>query len=159
MPERENVGSSSVRRILKRGGGSRNFRKFERNIDQNLKLSKSSFVSFFRPKTGEEQKKKGLHSNFVPFFAKYLVILSPTCKGGAMPQFCLLFYAILQSWRPKGRRPWPNASPQIRPWLEIQGGGQLLQRALSIVYVVHTQIQSLPPTLHCDTFKQLNTST
>ena len=23
-------------------------------------------------------------------------------KGGAMPQFCLLFHAILQSWRPKG---------------------------------------------------------
>ena len=23
-------------------------------------------------------------------------------KGGAMPQFCLLLYAILQSWRPKG---------------------------------------------------------
>ena len=22
--------------------------------------------------------------------------------GGAMPQFCLLFYAVLKSWRPKG---------------------------------------------------------
>ena len=24
-----------------------------------------------------------------------------------MPQFCSLFYAILQSWRPKGGGPWP----------------------------------------------------
>ena len=77
--------TSSVRRILKRGG-ARNFRKFERNIDQNLKL---------------------WHSNFVPFFAQNQVISSPKpdaqlAKEGAMPQFCSLFYAILQSWRPKG---------------------------------------------------------
>ena len=26
----------------------------------------------------------------------------PNLQRGAMPQFCLLFYAILQSWRPKG---------------------------------------------------------
>ena len=36
--------------------------------------------------------------------------LCPTCKGGAMPQFCLLFYAILQYSRPKGG-PWHNAPP------------------------------------------------
>ena len=63
-------------------GGGRNFRKFERNIDQNLKLS---------------------HSNFVPFFAQNQVISSPKpdaqlAKGGAMPQFCSFFlcnFAIL----------------------------------------------------------------
>ena len=47
-------------------GGARNFRKFERNIDQNLKLSHSSFVPFFA-QNQVKSKKKGLHSNFVPF--------------------------------------------------------------------------------------------
>ena len=28
--------------------------------------------------------------------------LMPNLQRGAMPQFCLLFYAILQSWRPEG---------------------------------------------------------
>ena len=31
-----------------------------------------------------------------------------------MPQFCLLFYAILQSWRPKGGS-WHNDPPKMRP--------------------------------------------
>ena len=109
---------SSVSRILKRRG-ARNFRKFEKNIDQNLKLSHSNFVPFFaqnqvksKKKSGEEQK-KDLHSNFVPFFAQYQVISSPNpdaqlAKGG-MPQFCSLFYAILQSWR------WPNGPPLNTP--------------------------------------------
>ena len=57
---------------------------------------------------GEQQKKKGLHSDFIRIFTESLEethrtyplcdqTLCPTCKGGAMPQFCLLFYAILQS--------------------------------------------------------------
>ena len=64
--------SSSIRRILKRGGG-RNFRKFEKNKDQNKKLVHPSSVRFFCPKSGEEQKqkeKKGLHSDLVRFFAQ-----------------------------------------------------------------------------------------
>ena len=60
--------TSSVRRILKRGG-AKNFRKFERNIDQNLKLSHSNFVPFFA-QNQVKSKKKGIHSNFVPFFAQ-----------------------------------------------------------------------------------------
>ena len=118
-------------------GGARNFRKFERNIDQNLKLSYSNFAQNqvkskkkrsslkfrpnFRPKLGEEQKKKkkkGLHSNFVPIFAQIHSNLEPIAwkpdaqlaKGGAMPKFGSLFYAILQSWQPK-RGPWPKAPP------------------------------------------------
>ena len=31
-----------------------------------------------------------------------------------MPQFCLLFYAILQSWRPQGW-PWHNGPPLNTP--------------------------------------------
>ena len=81
-----------------KGGGARNFRKFERSIDQNLKSSQS---------------------NFVPFFAQNQVISSPKpdaqlAKEGAVPQFCSLFYAILQSWRPKGG-PWPNGPPLNTP--------------------------------------------
>ena len=62
-----NIMGSSVRRILKRGG--RNFRKFERNIDQNIKLSHLNFVPFFAQNQvkSKKKKKKGLHSNFVPF--------------------------------------------------------------------------------------------
>ena len=82
--------SSSVCRILKKGG-ARIFRKFERNIDQNLKLSHSNFVPFFA-QTQVKSKKKGLHSNFVPFFAQYQVISSPKpdaqlAKGGACLNF------------------------------------------------------------------------
>ena len=96
---------SSVRRILKRG--ARNFRKFKRYIDQNLKLSHSNFVPFFA-QNQVKSKKKGLLSSFVPFFAQNQVISSPKpdaqlAKGGAMPQICSLFCAILQSWRLKGR--------------------------------------------------------
>ena len=66
--------ASSLRRILKRGGGAKKFRKFERNIDQNLKLP---------------------HSNFVPFFAQNQLISSPkpdaklAMGGGGGP--CLNF--------------------------------------------------------------------
>ena len=105
---------SSVCRILKRGGEARNFRKFERNIDQNLKLSYSNFGPIFRPKSGEEQKKKGLHSNFVPFFAQIQVISSPKldaqlAKGGSHTSILLTFlcnFAILATQR-GGHGPMP----------------------------------------------------
>ena len=32
-----------------------------------------------------------------------------------MPQFCLLFYAILQSWLLKGGGPWHNGPPKYLP--------------------------------------------
>ena len=63
------------------------------------------FSPIFRPNFGEEQKKKkGLPSNLVQFvlcapktkgFAYHLCaqIFSPTNKGGAIPQFCVLIYA------------------------------------------------------------------
>ena len=102
------VFTSSVRRILKRGGGgSRNFRKFERNIDQNLKLPHSNFVPFFAQNQVKSKKKK------VFKISSHLQSLMPNLQrgGGAMPQLCSLFYAILQSWC----NPWPNAPPLNTP--------------------------------------------
>ena len=121
--------TSSVRRILKRGG-ARNFRKFERNMDQNLKLSYSNFVPFFaQNQVKSKKKKKGLHSNFVPFFSQNQVkskekkkrsslkfrpifspksgdfepkALCPTCKGVGHASILLTFlcnYAILATQR------------------------------------------------------------
>ena len=47
---------SSVRRILKRGG--RNFRKFEKNKDQNKKLFHPNSVQFFAQNQVKSKKKK-----------------------------------------------------------------------------------------------------
>ena len=41
-------------------------------------------------------------------------------KGGAMPQFFLLFYAILQSWRPKGGSHGTMAPPLNTPLILIR---------------------------------------
>ena len=90
--------------------------------EEQKKRSSLKCSPIFRPKSGEEQKKKGFYSNLVRFLAQILKeahrtcplydqTLCPTCKGRAMPQFCLLFYAILQSWRPKGEGPWHNGPP------------------------------------------------
>ena len=86
--------ASSVRRILKRGRGGRNFRKFERNINQNLKLS---------------------YSNFVPFFAQNQVISSPKpdtqlAKGEGHASILLTFlcnFAILATQRGATMAQWP----------------------------------------------------
>ena len=132
--------------VLKRGGGARKFRKFEKNKDLNLKLSHSISVKFFvqnlveskktsslkfrpylRPKLGKEQEKKRSSLAFGPIsspnaWKKHtqhtLCVIKPNAqlaKGGGMPQFCSLFYAILQSWRPKGggMAQWP--SPKYAP--------------------------------------------
>ena len=69
------------------------------------------FKGFFCPKSGdlqkkkEKKKKKGLYSWSVPFFTRTHSNFQPKAwkpdaqltKGGAMPQFCSLYYAILQS--------------------------------------------------------------
>ena len=52
--------------ILKRG--ARNFRKFERNIDQNLKLSHSNFVPVFAQIQVKSKKKKRSSLKFRPIF-------------------------------------------------------------------------------------------
>ena len=57
---------SSVRRILKRGGPE-NLRRTTKLLIK-IVLLKSSPI--FRLKSGEEQKKKDLHSNLVRFFAQ-----------------------------------------------------------------------------------------
>ena len=90
------ITSSSVRRILKRG--ARNFRKFERNIDQNLKLS---------------------YSNFVPFFAQNQVFLSPKpdaqlAKGGPCLDFAHFSMQFCNPGDPKWG-PWPNPPPLNTP--------------------------------------------
>ena len=95
-------------------GGARNFRKFERNIDQNLKLSHSNLVPFFA-QNQVKSKKKGLHSNFVPFFAQYQVISSPKpdaqlAKRGACLNFAHFSMQFCNPGDPKGG-PWPNAPP------------------------------------------------
>ena len=74
---------------FEKGGGARNFRKFERNINQNLKSSHSKFVPYspqkqvkskkqrsslkirpiFSPKTGEEQKRKRSSLKIRPIFS------------------------------------------------------------------------------------------
>ena len=67
----------------KGGGGSQKLQKiWEKHISE-FEIVTLKFRPIFRPKSGEEQKKKGLHSNFVPFFAllfrslpKYQVISS-----------------------------------------------------------------------------------
>ena len=101
--------SSSVRRILKRGGGggARNFRKIleEQRSETEIVTSKISpifgpklgekqqkkrfslkFDPIFRPKLGEEQK-KGLHSNFVRFFAQTWV---QACKKCTEHTLCVI---------------------------------------------------------------------
>ena len=69
--------------------------------------------------------KKGLHSNLVRFFRPNrvqasnkrtehtLCVIKPyeQLPKGGMRQFCLLFYAILQTWLPKGGGAWHNAPP------------------------------------------------
>ena len=74
------------------------------------------FRPIFRPKSGEEQKKKvftQISFHFSPkikwFRAQSLMHIFQ--RGGGMPQFCSLFYAILQSWRPNRGRPLLNAPP------------------------------------------------
>ena len=69
MTEFRGTTISSVRRILKRGGGAgtlQNLRNIK--IRKNIILFKIS--PSFRPKLGEEQKKKGLHPKLVRFFAQ-----------------------------------------------------------------------------------------
>ena len=115
---------SSVRRILKRGGGQKLQKIWEEHRSE-FEIVTLKFHPSFRPNSGEEhKKKKGLHSNFVPFFPKlrwraktkkkvFTQISShfspnsgdfepkawcPTCKGGWHASILLTFlcnYAIL----------------------------------------------------------------
>ena len=65
---------SSVRKILKRGGGggggARNFRKSEKNKDQNRIVPPKFSPIFAQNQVKSKKKKKGLHSNLVRFFAQ-----------------------------------------------------------------------------------------
>ena len=62
------------------------------------------FKAFFRPKLGDLQKKRSLlkvrpvfRPNSLKFSAESLMPNLQGGGGGAMPQFCSLYYAILQS--------------------------------------------------------------
>ena len=88
---------SSVRRILKRGGPeTENFR---------------DFVPFFAQNQVKSKKKKKFSLKFRPIFRPKSLkfpaksLMPNLQRGGGMPQFCSLFYAILQSWQPKGVPP------------------------------------------------------
>ena len=107
----------------------------------NLKIMKTKRkMSPFRisplscPKLGEDQKKKkGLHSKLVWFWPKItqrpkkkvFTQILPFCvlkfsaqvtKGGAMPQFCILFYfnyIILATQRGGAMAPWPTLNVPV----------------------------------------------
>ena len=81
----------------------------------------TQILSDFLPKIRWSAKKIRSSLKFSPiFFSNVAASLHEAHKtwsnllpnlqrgGGAMPQFCILFYAIIRSWRPKGG-PWPNA--------------------------------------------------
>ena len=108
--------TSSVRRILKRGGGGKKFKKFGKNKDLNQKLFLPNLVRFFAQNQvknkNKNKNKKGLHSNLVQFLAQSLEethrtcplcdqTLCPTCKGGGGHASILLTFlcnfAILTS--------------------------------------------------------------
>ena len=94
---------SSVRRILKREG-ARNFRKFERNIDQNLKFSYSNFVPFFAQNQMKSKKKRS-SLKFRPIFHPKSGDFEPKAqlaKGGGHASILLTFlcnFAILATQR------------------------------------------------------------
>ena len=111
---------SSVRRILERGG-TRKFRKFENNEDQNenfpsqnqvrfparnymktkKKRSSLKFGPVFGPKLGEDQK-KGLRPSF-----QCSNPLPKLQRGDPCRDFAYHSLLLILSWRPKGGA-WPN---------------------------------------------------
>ena len=119
------VAISSVCRIFERG--ARKFRKFENNKDQNenfpaqnkvhfpaqnyLKTKKRSLLKFspvFGPKLGEGQKKVFAHRLCAQ-------TLCPSYKGGAMPQFCVLFYVNYTILATQREDLGPMAPPKYAP--------------------------------------------
>ena len=127
-------------------GGPRKFRKGENNEDQNKNFSTSPFSC---PKSGEDQKKKGVHSDLVRFLAQNWVeakkkvfahrlcaqTFCPRYKGGTMPQFCILSnYTIMATQRRgHGPMPPPKYAPGSRPRprtqkIPGQGQGQIISR-------------------------------
>ena len=118
----DNTCASSVRRIFERGGPGNS---------KNLRIMKTKMKIFpqnrsvFLPKSGEDQKKKGLHSNLVWFLAQNWVnakkkvfahhlcaqTFCPSHKGGG-PCRNFVYYStqITLSWQHKGG-PWQHAPP------------------------------------------------
>ena len=114
-------------------------RKFEINEDQNENFPAQNQVRFFCPKLGEDQKKKGLHSNLVRFLAKkrssltvsVLKLSAQVTNGGPCYNFAYFSMLIIQSWRPKGGGAWPNA-----PLLKYAPASELI--------VTQKQVSSYP---------------
>ena len=119
---------SSVRRIFERGGPEN-----LRIMKTKRKISSLGSSPFSCPKFGEEQKKKGLHSNLVRFLAQHKSLhrdsvrlcaqtFCPSYKGGggggAMPHFCIQFYAnytILATQRGEHSTMPPLNTPPMLP--------------------------------------------
>ena len=100
-------------------GGGQKLQKIWEEHRSEFEIVSLKFRPIFRPKSDEEQK-KGLHSNFVPFspnirwFRAQKLMPNLQRGGEGMPQFCSLFYAILQSWRPKGGGHGPPLNTPLR---------------------------------------------
>ena len=99
--------------------GGRNFRKLERNIDQNLKLSHSNFVPFFAQNQVKSIKKRSslkFHPIFRPksgdFEAK---AWCQTCKGVACLNFSHFSEQFCNPGDPKGGGNGPVPPPKYAP--------------------------------------------
>ena len=108
-----------------KGGGPENLRIMK----TRMKIFQPKTKSVFLPKIRRRQKKKGLHSNLVRFSAQNYVKAKkrslPTVfvlkfsahvtKGGAMPQFCILFYANYTILATQRGGHGPMAPPKYAP--------------------------------------------
>ena len=94
----------------------------------NKKSLHSNLVRFFAQNQVKSKKKRSSlkfspissikprrNAQKIPFEWSNLM---PNLQRGGIPKFCLLFYAILQSWRPK-RGAWHNGPPR-----RVASGGQ-----------------------------------
>ena len=101
-----------------RKGGGRKFRKLEINEDQNENFPSQNQVRFPVPKLGEDQKQRS-SLKFSTVFGQKKVFahrfcaqtFCPSYKGGAMLQFCILFYANYTILATQRGEPWHNAPP------------------------------------------------
>ena len=78
-------------------GGGQKVQKIWEEHRSEFEIVSLKFRLIFRPKSGEEQKKKV----FTQISFHFLPNIRWFRAQSLMPQFCSLFYAILQSWRPK----------------------------------------------------------
>ena len=116
---------SSVRRIFERegAGNSENLRLMKTRMKIFHPKTKSVFPC---PKLGEDQKQRS-SLKFSTVFGQKKVFahrfcaqtFCPSYKGGAMLQFCILFYANYTILATQRGEPWHNAPPLNTPLLVL----------------------------------------